>query len=56
MKAAATLRTLGYLHRAMIVNKFPASPVIIISIATTAANVCSGLGNLYVKRYNLKIP
>ena len=49
MKAAATLRTLGYLHSAIMVNKLPARPVIIISIATTAANVCSGLGNLYRK-------
>lgn len=46
IKAAATLRTLGYLHNAMIVNKLPVRPVIIINIAITAANVLSGLENL----------
>lgn len=46
IKAAATLRTLGYLHNAMIVNKLPIRPVIIINIAITAANALSGLENL----------
>lgn len=48
IKAAATLRTLGYLHNAMIVNKLPVRPVIIINIAITAANVLSGLENLWI--------
>lgn len=46
IKAAATLRTLGYLHNAMIVNKLPIRPVIIINIAITAAKALSGLENL----------
>lgn len=46
MKAAATLRTLGYLHRAMIVNRLPARPIIMMMIATTAAKVLKGFGNL----------
>lgn len=48
IKAAATLRTLGYLHNAMIVNKLPVRPVIIINIAITAANVLNGLENLWI--------
>lgn len=46
MKAAATFRTLGYLQRATIVNRLPARPTIIIMIATTAAKVLKGFGNL----------
>lgn len=46
MKAAATLRTLGYLHRATIVSRLPARPVIMMMIATTAAKVLRGFGNL----------
>lgn len=46
IKAAATLRTLGYLHSATIVNKLPARPVSIMTIATTAAKVLNGCGNL----------
>lgn len=42
------MRTLGYLHNAMIVNKLPVRPVIIINIAITAANVLSGLENLWI--------
>lgn len=46
IKAAATLRTLGYLHRATIVNRLPATPIIMIMIATIAAKVLKGFGNL----------
>jgi len=47
IKAAATLRTLGYLHKAMIVNRLPARPIIMMMIATTAAKVLKGFGNLW---------
>lgn len=47
MNAAATLRTFGYLQRATMVRRLPARPVIIMSIATIAANVLNGLGNLH---------
>lgn len=49
IKAAATLRTFGYLHNAMIVNRLPVRPTIIIKMATTAAKVLSGVENLYTE-------
>lgn len=50
INAAATLRTFGYLHNAIIVKRFPIKPVIIIKIAATAAKVLSGFGNLKIKK------
>lgn len=56
MKAAATLRTLGYLHKATIVNRLPARPTIMMMIATTAAKVLKGFGNLrQIKQSSLVI-
>lgn len=46
IKAAATLRTLGYLHKATIVSRLPHRPIIMMMIATTAAKVLKGFGNL----------
>lgn len=46
INAAATLRTLGYLLSAMIVNKFPSKPTNIIKIEATAAKVRRGFENL----------
>ena len=46
MKAAATLRTFGYLSRATMVRRLPNSPTIMIRMATVAAKLRSGLENL----------
>lgn len=46
IKAAATLRTLGYLHKATIVSRLPIKPTIMMMMATTAAKVLNGFGNL----------
>lgn len=47
INAAVTLRTFGNLHRAMIVSRLPNRPMIMIMIATTAAKVLNGFGNLW---------
>lgn len=55
IKAAATLRTLGHLISATMVNRLPKIPTIMINIVRMAATVNSGRENLGNSAKKLRI-
>lgn len=50
IKAAVTLRTLGYLNNATIVKRLPTKPSMANANATTVVNIVNDFGNLKIQR------